>query len=56
MSSYEQDMDIVSHFRTKTDINCAEGDATNDELLLKCGIKSAKALITISLLMQITCL
>ena len=42
----EQDLDIVSHFRTKTDINCAEGDATNDELLLKCGIKSAKALIT----------
>ena len=42
----EQDVDIVSHFRTKTDINCAEGDATNDELLLKCGIKSAKALIT----------
>ena len=31
----EQDLDIVSHFRTKTDINCAEGDATNDELLLK---------------------
>ena len=42
----EQDLGIVSHFRTKTDINCAEGDATNDELLLKCGIKSAKALIT----------
>ena len=34
----EQDVDIASHFRTKTDINCAEGDATNDELLLKCGI------------------
>lgn len=42
----EQDMDIVNYFRTQTEINCAEGDATNDELLVKCGIKNAKALIT----------
>ena len=40
-------MDIINYFKnTDREINCAEGDATNDELILvKCGIKNAKALV-----------
>tara|TARA_B100001173_G_scaffold309984_1_gene323483 strand:+ start:1604 stop:2626 length:1023 start_codon:yes stop_codon:yes gene_type:complete len=42
----EKDDQIIEHFRTQTEINCIKGDATQDELLLKCGINHAKALIT----------
>jgi len=42
----EKDDEIIEHFRSQTKINCIKGDATQDELLLKCGIDNAKALIT----------
>lgn len=42
----EKDDNIIEHFRTQTKINCVKGDATQDELLLKCGIDHASALIT----------
>lgn len=42
----EKDDEIINHFRSQTEINCVKGDATQDELLLKCGINHAKALIT----------
>ena len=42
----EKDDEIIEHFRSRTKINCIKGDATQDELLLKCGIDNAKALIT----------
>ena len=34
----EKDDEIIEHFRSRTKINCIKGDATQDELLLKCGI------------------
>lgn len=42
----EKDDEIIEHFRSQAKINCIKGDATQDELLLKCGIDNAKALIT----------
>ena len=42
----EQDAEIIEKFRTELNIRCIKGDATKDELLLKAGIKNAKALIT----------
>jgi len=42
----EKDEKIIEYFRANTLINYIKGDATQDELLLKSGIKKAKALIT----------
>ncbi len=42
----EQNDEIIEHFRTKANIYCLKGNATQDDMLLKAGIQKAKALIT----------